>query len=275
MKRAPDVDIYALWEEMGRKVPVLSAVRPNGAVRIEQFEDAGGAGAMLKRLAAAARYFRLTVTGHTLAEVLASTPTGNTEIIRPLGNPISAGPVDRDPEGLAGPGKRGGEARHPRRQPSGVLRWSRGGLRKHQRAPWRTLPPASSRRARVLVLRGQGLKGGPAMGGGASLVLFAIDAAGLARDIAFVTDGQLSGLCLKGLTVAEVAPEGATGGPIGKVRTGDRIVIDIAARRLDLDVPAAELAARPRPPPAVFRSMPRGIWASTGAMCSRWRPVRC
>jgi len=73
-----------------------------------------------------------------------------------------------------------------------------------------------------LVLRGQGLKGGPAMGGGASLVLFAIDAAGFARDVAFVTDGQLSGLCLKGLTVAEVAPEGATGGPIGKVRNGDR-----------------------------------------------------
>jgi dihydroxy-acid dehydratase len=109
----------------------------------------------------------------------------------------------------------------------------------------------------VLVLRGQGLKGGPAMGGGASLVLFAIDAAGLARDVAFVTDGQLSGLCLKGLTVAEVAPEGATGGPIGKVLNGDRIIIDIAARRLDLDVPAAELAARPAAP-AVFAVAAKG-----------------
>ena len=48
--------------------------------------------------------------------------------------------------------------------------------------------------------------------------------------------------------MAEVAPEGATDGPIGKVRNGDRIVIDIAARRIDLDVPAAELAARPDAP---------------------------
>ena len=87
-----DVDIYALWEEMGRKVPVLSAVRPNGAVRIEQFEDAGGAGAMLKRLAPVLDTSALTVTGQTLAEVLASTPNGDTEIIRPLDNPISAGP---------------------------------------------------------------------------------------------------------------------------------------------------------------------------------------
>ncbi len=82
------------------------------------------------------------------------------------------------------------------------------------------------------------------MGGGASHVLFAIDAAGLARDVAFVTDGQLSGLCLKGLTIAEVAPEGAVGGPIGRVRDGDRIVVDIDRRQLDLDVPAEEMARR-------------------------------
>ena len=75
----------------------------------------------------------------------------------------------------------------------------------------------------VVVARNQGLKGGPAMGGGASVILFALDAAGLAKTTAFVTDGQLSGLCLKGLTVAEVHPEAATGGPIGKIRDGDTI----------------------------------------------------
>ena len=67
---------------------------------------------------------------------------------------------------------------------------------------------------------------------------------GLPSDVALVTDGQLSGLCLKGLTVAEVAPEGATGGPIGQVRDGDRIRVDVAARTLDLDVPPDELARR-------------------------------
>src|SRR5690606_12257395 len=80
----------------------------------------------------------------------------------------------------------------------------------------------------VIVARNQGLKGGPAMAGGASTILFALDAAGLAKTTAFVTDGQLSGLCLKGLTVAEVSPEAATGGPIGKVRNGDVISISVA-----------------------------------------------
>ena len=103
----------------------------------------------------------------------------------------------------------------------------------------RTIQPGD-----VVVSRNQGLKGGPAMGGGASLILFALDAAGLAKTTAFVTDGQLSGLCLKGLTVAEVSPEAATGGPIGKVRDGDVITISVANRSIDVAVPAQEMAAR-------------------------------
>ena len=77
--------------------------------------------------------------------------------------------------------------------------------------------------------------------------MFALDAAGLAKTTAFVTDGQLSGLCLKGLTVAEVSPEAATGGPIGKVRDGDIIRISVANRSIDLDVSTEELAQREGP----------------------------
>jgi dihydroxy-acid dehydratase len=244
------VDIYALWDEMGRKVPVLSAVRPNGAVRIEQFEDAGGAAAMLKRLEPLLDTSAMTAMGIPLAAVLAATPTGDTDIIRPLDNPISPGPSIAILRGSLAP-------------ESAVVKLGiRDGSRpeyfdgravvyEDTRSAMDDIAAGKLEKGTVLVLRGQGLRGGPAMGGGASLVLFAIDAAGLARDVAFVTDGQLSGLCLKGLTVAEVAPEGATDGPIGRVRNGDRIVIDIAARRIDLDVPAAELAARPGAP-AVF-----------------------
>lgn len=86
------------------------------------------------------------------------------------------------------------------------------------------------------------------MGGGASLILFALDAAGLAKTTAFVTDGQLSGLCLKGLTVAEVSPEAAEeGAPIGLVQDGDTVRVSVKNRSLDLDVPAEELARRSGP----------------------------
>jgi dihydroxy-acid dehydratase len=82
------------------------------------------------------------------------------------------------------------------------------------------------------------------MAGSASRVVFAIYAAGLENDVAFVSDGQLSGLCNKGLTIAEVSPESAVGGPLSLVENGDRLVIDVNTRTLDLDVPETELAAR-------------------------------
>ena len=78
----------------------------------------------------------------------------------------------------------------------------------------------------------------------ASQVVFALDSAGLQDEVAFVSDGQLSGLCNKGLTVAEVSPESAVGGPLSLVVNGDRITIDVDKHTLDIEVRPAELAAR-------------------------------
>ena len=82
------------------------------------------------------------------------------------------------------------------------------------------------------------------MAGSASRVVFGIYAEGLENDVAFVTDGQLSGLCNKGLTVAEVSPESAAGGPLSLVENGDVISVDVETARLDLQVTQVELDAR-------------------------------
>jgi len=95
----------------------------------------------------------------------------------------------------------------------------------------------------VVVLAGLGLRGAPGMGF-TSAVVFAIVGAGLDERVAIITDGQMSGLVNKGLIVAEVNPEGALGGPIGLVRDGDIISVDIDSRTIDLDVPNDVLAAR-------------------------------
>jgi dihydroxy-acid dehydratase len=96
----------------------------------------------------------------------------------------------------------------------------------------------------VLVVRGMGPKGGPGMQGPASMVVFALYSTKLENDVAFVSDGQLSGLCNKGLTVAEVSPEAAIGGPLGLVENDDLIRIDVDANTIDLVVGEAELVAR-------------------------------
>jgi dihydroxy-acid dehydratase len=95
----------------------------------------------------------------------------------------------------------------------------------------------------MVVLRGLGVTGSPGMGMASALV-FALDGANLTGQVAVVTDGQLSGLVNKGIVVGEISPEAAAGGPLGLVRDGDLIRIDVLGRTADLDVPADELAAR-------------------------------
>ena len=95
----------------------------------------------------------------------------------------------------------------------------------------------------VVVQTGLGLRGSPGMGL-TSALMFAIDGAGLSTSVAVITDGQMSGLVNGGLVIAEVSPEGAAGGPLGLVRDGDLISIDVNARTVDLEVKADELAAR-------------------------------
>ncbi|MBO9671228.1 MAG: dihydroxy-acid dehydratase [Sphingobium sp.] len=238
-----DLDIFKLWDEVGRQVPVLSAVRPNGEVRIEEFEDAGGARGILKQLEPLLDLDAVTCSGKRMGEILGDYKVPDAEIIRPLADPISEGPSIVILKGSLAPesavvklgirdGSRPeffeGTARCFENNASCLAAIERGDVKSGD----------------VVILRGQGLKGGPAMGGGASVVLFALDAAGIAKETAFVTDCQLSGLCLKGLTVAEVAPESADGGPLGLVEDGDRIRIDVANRALDLLVDPAVLAQR-------------------------------
>ena len=237
------VDIFALWDEMSRKVPVLTAVRPSGKVRLEAFEDAGGAAATLKRLTPVIDTSALTCTGKTLAENLKALPDGDSEIIRPLDRPISAGPSIAILKGSLAPesaviklGIRDVSRKTKFRGPAVVFDSGQEAIK--------AIQDGKIKRGDALVVRGMGLKGGPGMGGPASHVVFALDSAGMQSDVAFVSDGQLSGLCNKGLTIAETSPEAAVGGPLSLVETGDMIVIDVDKHQLDVDVPAEVLARR-------------------------------
>jgi dihydroxy-acid dehydratase len=102
----------------------------------------------------------------------------------------------------------------------------------------------------VLVLRGCGPKGYPGMPEVANLPLPAKVLAQGVRDMVRICDGRMSGTAY-GTVVLHVAPEAAAGGPLGLVQDGDEILLDVAARRLELLVPDAELHARRAPEAAV------------------------
>jgi len=238
-----DIDVFSLFNEMGEKVPVLSAVAPNGPDTIDAFEAAGGAQGLLTQLAPLLDLEALTATGHTLRDNLASASVHNAEVIRPLDRPFSRHASIVVLRGSLAP--ESAIARPGIRQPGQTGRFE-GTARVFDGVPdaIAAVQKGELTPGHVLVLRGCGPKGGPGMAGSASRVVFAIYAAGLENDVAFVSDGQLSGLCNKGMTIAEVSPESAVGGPLALVESGDRILIDVDARTLDLDVTRAELDVR-------------------------------
>jgi dihydroxy-acid dehydratase len=238
-----DVDVFQLFNDLGEKVPVLSAVAPNGPDTIEAFEAAGGAKALMLQLESRLDLSAMTVTGKTVAENLADAEVFDEEVIRPIDRPFSDKPSivvlhgSLAPEsaivklGIRGPGRTmqfTGRAIVYENGPDAIDAIQHGLVKP----------------GHVLVVRGMGPKGGPGMAGPASRVVFAIDSAGLSDEVAFVSDGQLSGLCLKGIMVAEVSPESAVGGPLSLVENGDTIRIDVDARVLDIDVAEVDLAAR-------------------------------
>ena len=94
----------------------------------------------------------------------------------------------------------------------------------------------------VVVIRYEGPSGGPGMREMLA-VTGAIVGAGLGESVALVTDGRFSG-ATRGFCVGHMAPEAARGGPIAAVRDGDTILIDVASRTLDLEIPAETLRQR-------------------------------
>lgn len=239
---ATSVDVYGLFEHLGPQTPVLAGIRPIGEHLIEEFEAAGGCRVLMKQLAPLLDVAAMTVTGRTVGENLRDAPAGNAEVIRSIARPVAPRPAivllrgNLAPEGALI--KTGIAERKVRRFSGPAICFD------NSDAAVAAIRQGGIRKGHVVVMRCAGACGGPAMGGGASRVVFAIDGAGLGEHVAMLTDGHLSGLVCKGLVVAEVAPEAALGGALALVRDGDPVTVDLDARRVDLDIPDAELAQR-------------------------------
>jgi dihydroxy-acid dehydratase len=236
------VDVYGLFEHLGPGTPVLAGIRPIGDRFIEEFEAAGGCRALMKQLAPLLDTTALTVTGASVADNLHDVQVGDPEVIRPIERPVAPRPAivllrgNLAPEG--GLIKTGIAERRTRRFSGPAICFNTSD------AALAALKDGSIRPGHVVVMRGAGACGGPAMGGGASRVVFGIDGAGLGDQVAMLTDGHLSGLVCKGLVVAEVAPEAALGGPLSLVEDGDTVTVDLDTRRVDLEVSAEVLEQR-------------------------------
>jgi dihydroxy-acid dehydratase len=244
------------FERISRLTPHLAKLSPSGPHHLVDLDEAGGIPAVMAELTKKGLLdpAALTVTGRTVGQNLQGVARWEGGIIRPLDDPhtpegglrilrgslapqgavIKIGALPQEYRGHQGP------ARVFESEEDAAQVVFAGGIKPGQ----------------VLVIRHEGPKGGPGMR--EMLVLTAALAGmGLGEKVLLVTDGRFSGAS-RGASVGHVCPEAAAGGPIAAVRDGDIIDLDLAARRIDLRLDPATLAARIREyaPPA--KEIPRG-----------------
>ena len=223
------------------RTPIVADMVPGGRYTAADMYEAGGVGLVMAELLKKGLIHGdlPTVDGRTIARIAADAVAApDQKVVVPIETPIK--PVG----GLSI--LRGTLA------PDGCVVKLAGHERRHHRGPARVFDSEQACydavRARriapgdIVVIRYEGPVGGPGMQEMLS-VTAALVGEGLGDSVALITDGRFSG-GTHGLMIGHVAPEAALGGPIGLVREGDTIVIDVDRHALDLEVPADELARR-------------------------------
>jgi dihydroxy-acid dehydratase len=230
------------FTRIGRKVPVLADLKPSGRYLMSELVAIGGIQPLMKMLLQGGFLHPgcLTVTGRTLEENLENVPMymSGQDIVHPL-----AAPLKKDshlvilygnlaPEGAVAKitGKEGERF-------EGRARIFEG----EERATAAILA-GTVKAGDVIVIRGEGPRGGPGMREMLSPTS-AITGRGLGAQVALITDGRFSGGS-HGFVVGHISPEAAVGGPIGLLRSGDRIAIDAVKREIRVELALAELRRR-------------------------------
>ncbi|MCH9707219.1 MAG: dihydroxy-acid dehydratase [Actinomycetia bacterium] len=230
------------FHRIGSKVPLLADVKPFGRYVMSDVDRVGGVPVVMRGLLDAGLLHGdcLTVTGKTVAENLADIdppdPDGtilkaSNDAIAPTGGiTILSGSLA--PEGAVV--KNAGVAVEVFEGTARVF--------EREQAAMDALEDGTIQAGDVVIIRYEGPKGGPGMRE-MLMITGAIKGAGLGKDVLLITDGRFSG-GTTGLCVGHVSPEAVDGGPIGLLRDGDRIMIDIPNRKLDVLVDPAEIDAR-------------------------------
>jgi dihydroxy-acid dehydratase len=223
------------------RTPIVADLQPGGRYTATHLYEAGGLALVMRELLAGGRIDGAApnVDGRTTAEIAAGAqPTPGQDVVVSIESPIKAsGGLTILRGSLAPDGCVVKLAGHERRLHRGPARVFESEADCYVAVRDRRIVPGD-----VVVIRYEGPVGGPGMQEMLS-VTAALTGEGLGDSVALITDGRFSG-GTHGLMIGHIAPEAALGGPIGLVEEGDPIVIDVDARRLDLDVPAAILEQR-------------------------------
>src|SRR6186713_2336817 len=234
------------WTRLGRNVPTIVDLMPSGRFLMEEFYYAGGLPAVLRRLGENGLLPHpdaLTVNGKSIWDNVREAPSCNDEVIRPLDKPLIADGGMCVLRGNLAP--RGAVLKPSAASPELLKHRGRAVVFENlehykERIVDEDLDIDASC---VMVMKNCGPKGYPGMAEVGNMGLPAKLLRQGVKDMVRISDARMSGTAY-GTVVLHVSPEAAVGGPLALVKDGDMIELDVEARRLHLDVPEAELAAR-------------------------------
>ena len=235
-----DLPWWKYFDEASSQVPLLSHLAPSGPYSLKDFDLAGGMPAMLKELMPMLNGGCLTVTGNTLAENVSAACNYNKEVIHSLDNPVMKEPGigvlygNLAPEGAIIKIAAVPEHLMHFRGKARVFDGLHEGLE--------ALRAGEIHSGDAIVIRFLGLRGRF----GTTAFTFQEELKGipeLYNSCAIITDGRFSG-GTSGLSIGYVSPEAALAGPLGVVKEGDEIEIDVRERRIHLNITAEELKKR-------------------------------
>ena len=226
------------FDRLSASTPVVTSLTPGGRYVAGDLHRVGGTPTVMQRLSEHLHLDAPTVDGRTLGEIAASAAEPDGDVVALAAAPFKPGGALRVLRGNLAP--------------DGAVVKLAGHERPVHRGPARVFESEATCKAAVydglvqpgdvVVLRGEGPAGAPGMPEMLSITS-AIVGRGLGDSVALVTDGRFSG-ATRGLMVGHVSPEAAHRGPIGLLRDGDVVTIDVESRRLDVDLTDAELAER-------------------------------
>jgi dihydroxy-acid dehydratase len=230
------------FNRVGRRVPHIADMKPHGRYHMVDLDNVGGVPVVMRELLSAGVLHGdcLTVTGRTVAENLAALdpPKPDGSVVHPMSRPLhEVGGIAVLTGSLAPQGSVVKVAGIDVDRFEGVAQVFDGEDGAMEAILAGRIEPGT-----VVVIRYEGPKGGPGMREMLA-VTGAMKGAGRGGDCALLTDGRFSG-GTHGFCIGHVAPEAVDGGPIAFVADGDRIVIDVAARTIELEVDQAELDRR-------------------------------
>jgi len=231
-----------LFNEISKKTPNLCHLSPAGEHHVEDLNLAGGIQAVIKTIAdlGVIHQEALTVTGKTVGENILGAKVYNDDVIRPLNRPYSREGGIAVLRGNLAPD--GAVVKQSAVAAAMLVNEGTARVFDSEEAAITAILDGRIKPGDIVVIRYEGPKGGPGMREMLSPTS-AIAGMGLDTSVALLTDGRFSG-GTRGAAIGHISPEAAEGGPIALIREGDRIAIDIPAKKLTLKVSDEELKKR-------------------------------